>query len=277
MLRLDDVQRSFARALNGTRDVDFFALISDEGIDPVARFSIYHTHVMGRLTAALVSTYPVVRDLVDRGFFDYAADTFIRRTLPASSCLDEYGEKFPSFLETFPPAAEIPYLSDVARLEWHIGRAVRRAAHPVPQIKTLTKALERCIQDGIDVSRIYFRFAPNVRFLSSRYPIDTIWKMHQEEAPMNGLCLGNAGAHLQIGGGDRLCISNLSPPAWAFRSQLSCGASLDAAFSSVTAMFADFNCALEISALLNEACIVEVLCLPACPANDHHNHRGASV
>jgi len=102
MLTLDGVQRSFARALNSTRDADFFALISEEGVNPVARFSIYQTNVIGRLTAALVSTYPVVCDLVDRGFFDYAADTFIRRTLPASSCLNEYGEEFPSFLEIFP-------------------------------------------------------------------------------------------------------------------------------------------------------------------------------
>ena len=123
MLMLDDVQRSFARALTGSRDADLFALISEEGINPVARFSIYHSNVISRLTAALSSSYPVVCDLVDRRFFDYAADTFIRQTLPASSCLNEYGEEFPSFLETFPPAAEIPYLSDVARLEWHIGRA----------------------------------------------------------------------------------------------------------------------------------------------------------
>jgi hypothetical protein len=87
MLILDDVQRSFVRALNGTPDADFVALISEEGVNPVARFSIYHTNVIFRLTAALVSTYPVVCHLVDRGFFDYAAATFIRGTLPASSCL----------------------------------------------------------------------------------------------------------------------------------------------------------------------------------------------
>jgi hypothetical protein len=278
MLMLDDVQRSFARALNGTRDVDFFALISDEGIDPVARFSIYHTNVMGRLTAALVSTYPVVCDLVDRGFFDYAADSFIRRTLPASSCLNEYGEEFPSFLETFPPAAEIPYLSDVARLEWHISRVVRSAKHPAVPVKTLIKALERGVQAGVDASNIYLRFAPCVRFLSSRYAIDTIWRMHQEQAPMISLSLGNAGANLQISDGNGLCISNLSPPTWAFRSQLSCGAPLEAAFSSVTAMFADFDCESEIAALLNDGCIVEVTAVTTMPpAYDCHNHRGANV
>jgi hypothetical protein len=258
MLMLDDLQRSFARALNGNRDADFFALISDEGINPAARFSIYHTNVTARLTAALVSTYPVVCALVDRGFFDYAADAFIRRTLPASSFLDEYGEEFPSFLETFPPTAEIPYLSDVARLEWHISRVVRSATHPVPLVTTLTKALERCIQAGIDASHIHLWLAPNVRFQSSRYAIDRIWKMHQGEAPIDGLCLGNAGVNLQVSGGDRLCIANLHPSAWAFRSQLGCGASLNAAFLSATAMCADFDCTLEIAALLNEGCIVEV-------------------
>jgi hypothetical protein len=265
MLVLDDVQRRFARALIGSEGADLFALISEEGVNPVARFSIYKTNVVSRLTAALVSTYPVVCDLVDRGFFDYAADTFIRRTLPTSSCLNEYGEEFPSFLETFTPAAGIPYLSDVARLEWHIGRVARSAGHPAVPVHTLLKSLERCIRAGIDASNIYFRFAPNVRFLSSRYAIDTIWKMHQKEALINTLSLGNEGANLQIGGDDLLSISNLSPPAWAFRSQLGCGAPLGAAFSSATAICADFDCALEITTLLNEGCIVEVTVVTGMP------------
>jgi hypothetical protein len=133
MLRLDDVQRSFARALNGTRDVDFFALISDEGIDPVARFSIYHTNVMGRLTAALVSTYPVVRDLVDRGFFDYAADTFIRRTLPASSCLDaERSFLLSSRHSLRPPRFRIYQMSR----DWNGISAVRYDARRIPFLRS---------------------------------------------------------------------------------------------------------------------------------------------
>jgi hypothetical protein len=265
MLMLDEVQHSFARALIGTGDADLFALISEDGATAVARLSIYQTNVARRLIATLVSTYPVICHLVDRGFFDYAADTFLRRTLPTSSCLSEYGEEFPSFLDGFPPAAEIPYLSDVARLEWHVGRVVRGARHPAVPVKTLMGALERCIKAGIDASHIYFRFAPNVRFLRSRYAIDTIWKMHQEGPPMNGLSLGNAGVNLQISGGDRLCISHLSPPTWAFRSQLSSGASLDAAFSSVTAMCTDFDCASEIATLLNDGCIVEVTAVTTMP------------
>jgi hypothetical protein len=265
MLILDDVQRSFARSLTGTRDTDCLALINNDGVNAFARLSIYRTNVVRRLTEALVSTYPVICDLVDRGFFDYAADTFICRTLPTSSCLNEYGEEFPSFLETFPPAAEIPYLSDVARLEWHIGRVARGVKHPAVPVKTHLKALESCIQAGIDASNIYFRFAPCVQFLSSRYAIDTIWKMHQEGALMNGLSLGSAGANLQVSGGDRLCILNLSPSVWAFRSQLGRGAPLGAAFSAAAAMCADFDCALEIATLLNDGCIVEVTAVTTMP------------
>jgi Putative DNA-binding domain len=267
MLMLDDVQRRFARALSGTGDADFFALISNEGVNPVARFTIYQSNVMHRLTAALASTYPVVCQLVDRGFFDYAADTYIRRTLPASSCLDEYGEEFPSFLETFPPAAEIPYLSDVARLEWHIGRVLRCPRHPAIPVQSLLQTLERCIRARVDASNISFRFAPDVRFLSSLFAIDAIWKMHQEGASMDALTAGSAGANLQISGGDRLCILNLSPPTWAFRSQLGRGGTLEAAFSAATSTCADFDCALEIAALLNDGCVIEVIALTHMPGD----------
>jgi hypothetical protein len=135
---------------------------------------------------------------------------------------------------------------------------IRSAGHPAAPVTTLLKSLERCIEAEIDASNIHFQFAPNVRFLSSRYAIGTIWKMHQEEALMSRQPLGSENAHLQIGGDDLLSILNLSPAAWAFRSQLACGAPLGAAFSSATAICADFDCALEIATLLNDGCIVEV-------------------
>src|SRR5262249_59736878 len=81
-----------------------------------------HT-TLATLPAVLEPAYPVVSALVDRRFFGYAADAFIRRHPPAGARLGEDGADVPEFLAAFPPCAHLPYLPDVARLEWAVHRA----------------------------------------------------------------------------------------------------------------------------------------------------------
>ena len=61
------------------------------GSDPAARLAIYRHHVSATLTEALEATYPVVVRLVDRRFFAYAADQFIRRHPPTGPCSSSTG------------------------------------------------------------------------------------------------------------------------------------------------------------------------------------------
>jgi len=137
MLMLHEVQRRFAVALIETPDADLLALIDDNHFGPAVRLSIYKTNVLCRLTVALASSYPVVCALVGHGFFDYAATTFVRQALPTAACLNEYGGRFRSFLESFPPAAGVAYLSDVARLEWLIGSTIRTSIRGRPSDASL--------------------------------------------------------------------------------------------------------------------------------------------
>jgi hypothetical protein len=51
-----------------------------------------------------------------------AATSFIREYPPSKPCIAEYGESFPQHLGVHPAAASIPYLSQFAELEWHLGR-----------------------------------------------------------------------------------------------------------------------------------------------------------
>ena len=51
---------------------------------------------------------PVVCRLVDRRFFAYAADPYIRAHPPAGPCLFEYGATFPDFLAAFRRAGTSP-------------------------------------------------------------------------------------------------------------------------------------------------------------------------
>ena len=144
-------ERELRVALLGGDDSCAAALVAPDGLAPEARLAIYRHHVLSSLTAVLADTFPVVRRLVDPRFFAYAADVFIRRHPPNGPCLFEYGAGFADFLADFPPCRDLPYLPDVARLEW----ALEAAYH------------------GEDT-------APH--HLQSPYPIDTIWHANQPGA-----------------------------------------------------------------------------------------------
>lgn len=81
------------------------------------RFAVYRNNVAVSLVDALASIFPTVQNLVGEDFFRAMAHQFVRAHPPRSPLIFTYGEDFAAFLEQFPPAAHLPFLADVARLE----------------------------------------------------------------------------------------------------------------------------------------------------------------
>jgi hypothetical protein len=129
------------------------------------RFAVHRRHFVHSLTQTLENTFPAVVNLVDRRFFAYAADAFIRAHPPAAPCLFEYGAALAAFLDSFPPCESLPYLGDVARLEW----AMHCAFHAPDDIAP----------DAV--------FLPSVFFVSSRWPVYAIWRVAtgRDEGPVD--------------------------------------------------------------------------------------------
>ncbi len=69
------------------------------------------------LIGALEARYPVVRRLVGDDFFRGMAGAYVAAEKPRTPALIHYGVNFADFVAHFPPAAEIAFLADVARLE----------------------------------------------------------------------------------------------------------------------------------------------------------------
>src|SRR5271168_1539188 len=118
VLSLDELQADFRRFVGGEATRGVVDAICADGLTPEQRLSIYRNASLINLATALEAVFPVVRRLVDPRFFAYAADQFIHEHFPTEPCLTQYGRNFPAFLEEFPAAAGVAYLSDVARLEW---------------------------------------------------------------------------------------------------------------------------------------------------------------
>jgi hypothetical protein len=82
-----------------------------------AAFAIYRNTAMRACLDALEANYPAVVCLVGREWFRAAAAIHVTESPPRDPRLTTYGDDFAGFLGAFPPASELPYLADVARLD----------------------------------------------------------------------------------------------------------------------------------------------------------------
>jgi hypothetical protein len=148
-------------------------LAEKEPGDP--RLAIYHRSARANRVAALAAAYPVVRRLVGQAFFDEAAarygDTFPSR----SGDLNVFGARFAAFLDRYPHAQGLPYLADVARLEWAVHES--RLSAPGEALDYLALG---AVPAG-DLGRVIFRLRPSVRLVASPHPILSIWQANQDD------------------------------------------------------------------------------------------------
>jgi hypothetical protein len=171
---LRELQQTFAAAVY--EDAPAVLAHVRDGMFPAARhLQVYRHNIFTNLTDALAAVYPVVRRLVGAGFFEYAADSYIRQHPPRSGNLHDFGAAFPDFLASFAPAQSLAYLPDVAQLEW-----VRQEAYHAPDAAAL--ALNELAAVAPEhYAGLVFRLHPSVRLLASAYPILRIWQVNQPD------------------------------------------------------------------------------------------------
>jgi hypothetical protein len=177
------------------------------------RLDIYRNTIFFALTRALRLAFPAVELLVGGEFFASAADAFIREYLPRAAYLDLYGGEFPDFLSRFPPAISLPYLADVARLEW----AVNRALHAPDETPLDLSRLAALVPD--DQGRVSFRVHPSVSLLRSDFPVDDFWRavLNSDDQALADLDFTSGPAFLLIERGPTgVEVTRLKKPAWRF-------------------------------------------------------------
>ena len=130
---------------------------------------VYRGNVFGNWSKALAGAYPIVRKIVGEEFFEGLAREYARAHASTSGDLNEYGAQLAGFVAAFPHTLDLPYLPDVARMEWLAHRAYY-AADPVPfDFSTRLPGNPR------------IRLAPPCALLTSRWPLARIWTVHQDD------------------------------------------------------------------------------------------------
>lgn len=151
-------------------------LTTARGAPDAKRFAVYRNNVAVGLRTALATRFRVVERLVGEEFFALMARAYIAGTRPTSPLLFAYGDDLPDFIEGFAPAASVPYLADVARIEAAVTRAYHSKDSEPLGIAQLAALPPETLGD--------VRLAPHpaATLVRSRFPVGSIWQAHQHEA-----------------------------------------------------------------------------------------------
>ncbi|HSA68551.1 MAG TPA: DNA-binding domain-containing protein [Burkholderiales bacterium] len=146
-----------------------------------SREQIYRNNVFISLTGALADIYRVVQRLVGEKFFTQLARRYIRAYPSRSGNLHDFGRHLGGFMLPMKELKGLPYLADVAALEWACHESFHAAEAAALDFSRLTHP-----------ENAKAPLHPAARLVASRYPILAIWQANQAEEP--GLVDLDAGA-----------------------------------------------------------------------------------
>ena len=248
-----EMQSSFAAALLEP-EADLPPALA-QGASPAAkrRFDIYRNNVTSSLIDALKASFPIVCRLVGDEFFKAAATLYIRQDPPRSPLLFRYGARFADFLEGFPPAQSVPYLGDVARLEW----AWLQAYHAEDQAPLPLQALAEVPQESLPEIRLTLH--PSFTLLRSRWPVVSLWAAVRDRKDNPGIDIGQGEEAAILRPDSDVSVQLLPPGGYDFLAALADGRTLGEAAALSSEAHSDFDLAHHLQGLFTLGTVVAII------------------
>lgn len=161
---LAEQQQAFSDAL--------FAPGAEKGLQlrHAERFGRYRGNLTSTWSKALAAAYPVIAQLVGEEFFTGLAREYGCAHPSDSGDLNRFGAQFESFLRGFEHVRDLPYLPDMARLEWQLHR-IHYARHEL--------ALHTSDINPQTVEEQSFTWQPSAQLFESEWAIVPLWLAHQ--------------------------------------------------------------------------------------------------
>jgi hypothetical protein len=212
-----------------------------------ARLGVYRNNARVTFEKTLAATYPVVRRLVGEPCFRGLARELAREFPSRSGDLGKYGAELAALLEIYYRDTSFEYLADVARLEWAYAEAETAADARPLDVRMLRDV------DPEEYAGLRFVLHPSSRFVTSRYPVLTIWEAHQAD-DVRPVSLGAGAEHvLLLRSTPEVRLHGLDTATFAFARSLADGETLEDAHETALAAAArfDLNMALARLAALN--------------------------
>lgn len=244
-----ELQRCFLDALYDVQETGPTDQLVDVGLEPAARLRIYRHNSELIHLEALRTTFPAAFALVGEAFFEQAA-AYYRCVYPSrSGNLQAFGEHFPEFLERLPNSHQLPYLGDVARLEW-----LRQVTALAGETKSLTLAdFESRLAALKGPMRMAFH--PSMQRFVSPYPVLALWH-YATQPTTERFTLPESGDHLVLWRSEgEVAMAAIDAASFTCINALAHGGTLDAAHTAASDQDPSFDLPSCIASLVREGLV----------------------
>lgn len=221
---------------------------------PDSRFAVYRNNVISSLLGALADSYPVVLQLVGEAFFNAMGLAYVQSHPPRSRLLVEYGEDFAAFIDNFEPAASLPYLADVARLE----RMRIRAYHAADSNAVDHRAIAELLAQPERLVELRLSLHPSLSILASDFAICSLWQAHQHDGEIETVDPRLPERALVLRCGLEVELLALDPGNCAFIQALQSGLPLGQAAGQGLQASSGFDLGLCLALLIGKAAITQL-------------------
>ncbi|MDB5801868.1 MAG: hypothetical protein JWL63_2807 [Rhodocyclales bacterium] len=169
-------QRRFAKGvIGGTAQAADLHMLDGDPARNRELLAVYRGNAVANASKALSLTYPVIEKIVGEEFFSGLCRAYWTESPSRSGDLNEYGEDFSAFLAAFPHARDMPYLADVAQVEWCVHHALHAADHVAVTLAQLGA------EPAESIGQLRFGLQPVLALMQSQWPVATIWQQHRAD------------------------------------------------------------------------------------------------
>lgn len=141
------------------------------GIPGSTRMQVYAEGYTVRIREALAEVFEAVRQVLGEATFAELAESYATQFPSHDYNLSLAGRHLPEFLNGWPKTAELPFLPDLARLEWLVCVAFH--AFDEPALSAQQQAASIAPSDWENLQVV---FQPSVGAVASSWPILDIWE-----------------------------------------------------------------------------------------------------
>jgi Putative DNA-binding domain len=237
MPNLLEQQAQFVRAIFNPFDDTESLLLATQNSTVHAGIAIYRNNVFSNYRHVLSNVYPVIQRLVGEDFFTAMSGAYIHATPSQSGDVRHYGAAFANFISHHPPALELVYLPDVARIEWACHQVLNQPDSVIFDVAKLAQiSPEQLAQSRIELCTAS-------ALVSSPYPAIKIWQTNQPDYVGDGNVDLNAGAEYGLVLREHFSVTlhPLNAAEFEFLSQLSRHKTLAEALQAAQFVAADFD------------------------------------
>ena len=156
----------------------------------IERMEVYAQGYIARIHEALTESYEAVQHVLGHEMFVKLAEDYANQYPSGDYDLSLAGRHLSSFLKNYDAAKELPFLHDLACLEWKIAEAFHASNYSVQGLKLLASVSDE------DWEKIKLEFQPHVQILKSDWPVWDIW--HARKEPVEKINIDLIGRSQQI-------------------------------------------------------------------------------